>query len=220
MGAYTHNHVVNGNLELWDAGPVPRFMDAQVTNTVITTLDRQVQNEDHPWRSQWADIAPRNDKYVYEGNRALRATIAAGAAVDAFRIYPEGVTVAMNAASTFDTRGALGFLHPYSFTVAARCSVGGNLLRVRLVLRDNTDTIRLYLANTGHWQTAATQIDFGLLTVWRKYGIKSDPVPYQDSAGNVIENLVWQVSNGTAAAQVLDLDDLQLTDLANSYAAP
>ncbi len=219
MGAYTHNFVVNGNLELWDAGPVPREMDAQTNNTTITTLDETVQNEQHPWRHQWADIRPRNDKYVYEGLRALRATITAAAAVDAFRIWPEGALVGLTGASVYHL--GVDFLdHRYAFTFAARCSVDGNLARLRVVLRSAGDAIRLYLNSDGEWQTAATQIDFGLRTTWRRYGITTDPIPYQDSAGNIIENMVWQLSNGTAAAQVLDLDDLQLTDLANSYSAP
>jgi hypothetical protein len=197
-------------------------MDAQVTNTTITILDEQAENEQHPARHAWADIAPRNDKYVYEGFRSLRATIVAAAAVDAFRVFPETAAVALTGNTPHDVVfGNAEFNdHRYSFTFAARCSVGGNLARARLVLRDAGDTIRLYLANTGLWQTGATQIDFGLLTVWRRYGIVTAPIPYQDGSGNIIENMVWQVSNGTAGAQVLDLDDLQLTDLANSYASP
>jgi hypothetical protein len=221
MGAYTHNHVVNGNLELWDAGPVPREMDAQVTNTTVSTLDDQADGPEHPARHAWADIRPRNDKYVYEGFRSLRATIAAAAVVDAFRLFPEGTTVNLNTASAFDLRAKLRFYDSrYAFTFAARCSVDGNLVRVRLGLRDNTDALRMTLTNTGTWTVGATTVDFGMRTTWRRYGIVTDPVPIQDGAGNIIENMVWQISNGTAAAQVIDLDDIQLTDLGNSYAAP
>jgi len=195
-------------------------MDAQVTNTVITILDRTQEAEDHPARHLWADIAGGLNKYVYEGDRALRATIAAAAAVDAFRIWPEGALVGLTAASAFDVRATLGMMHKYAFTFAARCSVDGNLVRVRIALRDATDALRLYLNAAGAWQAAAATMNFGVGTVWRKFGVAIPEIPYVDAAGNNIENMVWQVSNGTAAAQVIDLDDLAITDLYNSYAAP
>jgi hypothetical protein len=224
MGAYTHNHIANGNLELWDAGPVPAEMDAQVTNTVITTLDRTTMDQQSPQANAWAAIAGREDRLVYEGDRSLRATLAAAAAADAFRLMPEGVAaVAFTGASAFDVRANLGFNdHKYAFTFAARCNTDNNLLTVRIILRSAADAVVMYLTNAGAWQpvaTGAADIDFGMRTRWQRFGIGIPEVPYQ-SAGVVIENMIWQVSNGTAGAQVIDLDDLVITDLANSYAAP
>jgi hypothetical protein len=221
MGAYTHNHIANGNLELWDAGPVPAEMDAQVTNTVITTLDRTLMDQQSPEANLWAAIAGKEDKLVYEGDRSLRATIAAAAAADAFRLHPEGVAaVAHTGASVFDVRANLGMLHRYSFTFAARCNTDGNLLTARIVLRSAADAVLLHLTNAGLWQVAAADIDFGMRTRWQKFGLAIPEIPYTDGAGTVVENMIWQLSNGTAGAQVIDLDDLTITDLYNSYAAP
>jgi len=224
MGVYTLNHIPNGNLELWDAGPVPREMDAQVTATTITTLDRNLMDDQSPEANLWAAIASKNNRLVYEGERSLRATLTAAAVADDFRLFPEGITAAMTGASTEDLRANLGFHHKYSFTFGARCNVDGNQIRIRLVLRDNTDTPRMYLDQNLQWQVftiiGTATIDISLGLIWKRYGVGIPEIPYQDSAGNVIENMVWELSNATAGAQVIDLDDLVLTDLDNSYASP
>lgn len=221
---YTQNHVPNGNLELWDAGPVPREMDAQVTNTTITTLDRTAMDQQSPEANLWAAIEGKNNRLVYEGFRSLRATIAAGAAADDFRLYPEGVLAAMTGASTEDLRANLGFHHKYGFTFGARCNTDNNLIRIRLVLRDNGDVPRMFLNQTLQWEVVTiigtAVIDIGLGLTWKRYGVGIPEVPYQDSAGNVIENMAWELSNGTAGAQVIDLDDITLIDLTQSFTSP
>jgi hypothetical protein len=223
MGAYTQNHIANGNLELWDAGPVPADMDAQVTATTITTLDYRTMDQQSPEQNAWAAIAGREDKLVYEGFRSLRATLTAAAVADDFRLFPEGCTAALTGASLFDVKGNLAFLHRYAFTFAARCSVGGNQLRVRLYLRDNGDAPRLWANANGAWNAFAligtAVVDFSITNRWQRYGFEMAEVPQTDGT-NVIENMVWSISNATAGAQVIDLDDLQITDLDRSYSAP
>lgn len=221
---YTQNHIPNGNLELWDAGPVPREMDAQVTNTVITTLDRTTMDQQSPEANLWAAIAGKNNRLVYEGFRSLRATITAASAVDDFRLYPEGVLAAMTGASTEDLRANLGFHHKYGFTFGARCNTDNNLIRIRLILRDNGDVPRMFLNQALQWVVFAAIgtaiIDIGLGLTWKRYGVGIPEVPYQDSAGNVIENMAWELSNGSTGAQVIDLDDITLIDLSPSFTSP
>jgi hypothetical protein len=223
MGAYTQNHVPNGNLELWDAA-VPREMDAQVTNTVITILDRNTMDQQSPEANLWGAISGKNNRLVYEGFTSLRATIAAASAVDDFRLFPEGAVAALTGASTEDLRANLGFHHKYGFTFGARSNVNNNLIRIRLVLRDATDAPRMFLNQALQWVVFSiigdAVIDIGLNLTWKRYGFGIPEIPYQDSAGNVIENMVWQLSNGTAGAQVIDLDDIVLTDLQQSYTGP
>ena len=222
MGGYAHNFIPNGDLTLWDAGPVPRDMDAQVTNTVLTRLQRsQIMDPSvYPWiqAQNWADIRGSLDKFTYSGMDSLRVTIAAGGAVDAFRIMPEGVApVALTGASTRHVP-VDNLLHKFAFTFAARCSVDGNLIRIRLVLRTAADVVAGFLDEaTGQWQAAATANDFGMTTRWRRYGVTGMETP-QIIGANVIENMIWEISNGTAGAQIIDLDDFQINDLENSFA--
>lgn len=227
MGAYDLNLVQNGDLELWDAGPVPRFMDAQVTNTAITIIDR-TDDEQALARRAWADIAGRLDKYEYQGMRSLRATLAAAAAVDAFRLHPEGVNaVAWTGASpqhisvglhdaTPDIVAGQSYFGVYRLSFAARCSVDGNLVRGRLVLRDSANGIQGHLVNDA-WAAAdaAGRPLWALRTVWRRYGVTFEvPPDIGDATGpSAIENFVWQLSNGTAGAQVIDLDDIEVRSL-------
>lgn len=223
MGGYAHNFIPNGSLQLWDAGPVPRDMDAQVTNTVLTRLERRQLMEpaqyDFIQRQNWADIRGRLDPLTYEGEDSLRVTIAAAGVADSFRIMPEGVAaVALTGASTRHVP-VDNLVHKFSFTFAARCSVDGNLIRVRLVVRTAADAVAGYWNEaTGQWQAAAATNDFGMTTRWRRYGVVTSlPVP-QVIGANVVENMIWQISNGSAGAQIIDLDDFKIYDIENSYA--
>jgi hypothetical protein len=169
-------------------------------------------------RQNWADIRGRDDKFTYAGDSSLRATIAAGAAVDDFRIMPEGVVAALTGASTRHVP-VDNLLHKFAFTFAARCSVDGNLIRVRLVVRTDADVVAGYWDQAnGIWQAAATTNDFGMVTRWRRYGVTTSISTPLIVGANVVENMVWQVSNGTAGAQIIDLDDFQINDLENSSA--
>jgi hypothetical protein len=239
MGAYNHNLIPNGNLELWDAGPVPTDMDAQVTNTVITILDEVVDGLDHPARSAWADITvagtSSGDKYVSEGHHALRATLAAGAAVDNFRLHPEGVNALAWTGASTEQITVDGLFHRYRLHFAARCSVDANVLLGRVVLRSAADAVELHKDDDPGWGAigvpdhnvdtlwmgadAATRPTWALTTRWRRYGT-TFVVPPADGAAPVgIENLVWQLSNGTAGAQIIDLDDIWIEDLEQSFSA-
>lgn len=220
MGGYIHNFIPNGSLQLWDAGPVPRDMDAQVTNTVLTRLERRQLMDpglyDFIQTQNWADIRGKGDKFTYEGEDSLRATIAAAGVADAFRIYPEGALAALTGASTRHVP-VDNLLHRFGFTFAARCSVDGNLIRVRLVVRDATDAILAYWDDTNDiWTTVATSNDFGMTTTWRRYGVSPGLPTPTSVGGTAVENMVWQISNGSAGAQIIDLDDFQINDLENA----
>lgn len=222
MGGYIHNFIPNGSLQLWDAGPVPRDMDAQVTNTVLTRLERRQLMDpglyDFIQTQNWADIRGANDRLTYEGEDSLRVTIAAAGVADAFRIMPEGVAaVALTGASTRHVP-VDNLLHRFAFTFAARCSVDGNLIRVRLILRTAADAVAGYWSNANSiWQVAAATNDFGMTTRWRRYGVTTGIAVPQAIGGNVVENMIWQISNGSAGAQIIDLDDFQINDVENSF---
>jgi len=239
MGAYNLNLVPNGNLEQWDAGPVPAEMDAQVTNTVITILDEFNDRDDHPARSAWADITvagrSSGDKYTFEGHHALRATLAAGAAVDAFRLHPEGINAVNWGGASTEHISVDVLYHRYRLHFAARCSVDGNLLLGRIVLRDDTDAVQLHKDDNPGWgaigvpdrniETLWMQADganrptWAMTTRWRRFGTTFQVPPVDGAAPMMIEHIVWQLSNGTAAAQVIDIDDIWIEDLEMSMSA-
>jgi hypothetical protein len=216
-------------------------MDAQVTNTTLFRIRRMNREDDqtqgvggvvavdYDWmeaNQNWADIRGRLDKLTYSGEDSLRAHPDATAVADNFRLMPEAVAaVAHTGACTrqvpiFDAANASHrALHPFSFTFAARCSVDGNLIGIRLILRSAADNpIAYWNAATNMWVAANTRNDFGMTTMWRRYGVVTSEVP-NVFGGAAVENMVWQVSNASAAAQFIDLDDFQINDLDQSYAA-
>lgn len=205
---YTQNFVVNGDFALWDSS-VPREMDAQITNTTLTRL-QETFREDDPRRHAWAEISGRNgDRFTYAGRDALRAALTSSAVASDFRLYPEGLSAtAFTGTSTFQI--LMKPLRRYRLAFAARCNTDGNALLARIVLRDNTDTVKLYLASTGAWEATETigPYSFDLTTRWQAYGITFD-CPPSDASGVVIENMVWQLANGTAGAQIIDIGEIR-----------
>ena len=223
MGGFTHNFIPNGDLSLWDAGPVPRDMDVQTTAATITRLERRQLMEpaqyDFIQRQNWADIRGRDDKFTYSGEDSMRVTLTAAAVADGFRIHPEGINATVWTGACTRQVPVDGMPHPFSFTVAARCSVDGNLLRLRLILRSAADAVLAYWNGAAdQWQTAAATNDLGMITRWLRYGGATQPVP-QAIGGVAVENMIWQVSNGSAGAQIIDLDDFQINDLEIGYSS-
>lgn len=89
----------------------------------------------------------------------------------------------------------------HAFSVAARCQTPGNLLRVRIVGLDGDYAITSYLNAQGRWQAAAAWNTFQLSGMWRRYGLTFEAPP-------TVRYFLWQVSNGTAGAQLLDLGNV------------
>jgi len=201
------NLIRNGEVEAWGAGPLPAFMAAQVTNTVLSILDRS-DGDFAPARTAFGDRISRNDRYVGEGQRSLRATIAAAGAVDAFRLNPLNVAPL---AWTGATAPAV-VLTPgkqYTLSFMARCSVEANLLTVRVVARDIGGVVRLFLNSAdGDW-AAAGDVDLCPGPHWRTMAVQF-VAPAADNAGNLIDSYVWQFSNGTAGAQIIDIDNARM----------
>jgi hypothetical protein len=131
---------------------------------------------------------------------------------------PEGVAaVALTGACTRQVP-ADAIEDRFSLTFAARCSVDGNLIRIRLILRTvlGAAVAGYWNHSTREWQAGVATNDFGMTTRWQRYGITTSlPIP-QFIGANVVDNMVWQISNGTAGAQIIDLDDFQINDLENS----
>ena len=205
------NRVRNGELEVWGAGPLPSFMAAQVTNTVLSVLDLSDPLKSAP-RLAFGTNQIRGERYVGEGQRSLRATIAAVGVADDFRLCSDNVSPTL-----FTGNPSLPIVfvpgHRYSLSFLARCSVPGNLVRVRVVLRDAAGVVRAFLADIlGNWAVAASTVDLATGFCWMRHALHF-VAPMSDGAGNIIASAVWVISNTTAGAQLLDLDDIRIEDL-------
>lgn len=203
------NLIRNGEVEFWGAGPLPSFMAAQLTNTTLEILDRE-DPLDWPRRFAFGAADHRGERYVGEGRRSLRANIGAAAAADAFRLNPVGVNATTYLGATVPVVSLTPGM-PYMFSFQTRCSQMDNVVTVRLIFRDAAGVVRMSLADAaGGWIAGGGgTVDLGTGLWWCTRGV-SFVAPATDDAGNVIDNTIWQISNGTAGAQLLDLDDLRL----------
>ena len=127
--------ILDGSIEEWAAG-VPVWQNVQLTNTILHQLQKDIRPT-HPQRQMhW--VYDQDDlswgPHVLDGQSALRAEIAAAAAVDGFRVWsPGAVNVAFAGATTNEL--PIEPFRPMSFRFAARL-IDGNLIRVRLVFRN------------------------------------------------------------------------------------
>jgi hypothetical protein len=201
--------ILDGSIEEW-AGGLPVWQNIQQNNTVIHQLQKDI-NPLHPQRQMHHQFLPTPSDavwgpHVLDGYSSLRAEIAAAAAVDAFRIWsPGAVNVAFAGASTNDI--PVEPFRPMTFRFAAR-AIDGNLIRVRIVFRTAADAIAGYVTQAEEIQAAAAVIALGTVPTWAWYSVSF--VPPQQIGANVLEHIIWQISNGVAGAQILDIDAISL----------
>ncbi len=208
----------DGSIETWAAG-APVHQNSQATNTTLFQLRRDLR-PNHPQALVFPELVGVSEDLVKDGQSALRATLAAAAVADAFRIWnPGAIVAALTGASTNALIVRLGRRHFFSFY--ARNSVDGNLLRLRLWLRnaanaiqgssvaDATDTTVVRYAGRQLQPVDGTNtyVELGMSRFWRKYAVTFDVPPTMGNA--TPDHIVWQLSNGTAAAQVIDLDGIE-----------
>lgn len=207
------NRVRNGEMEVW-AGGLPQFMAAQQIQTAVAMLDYQDPSDSIP-RLAFGTNLIRKERYIGEGRRSLRATITALGAVDDFRLCPDNVNpFTFLGAPSMPIVFVPGHRHCLSFLV--RCSQEDNLVRVRVVLRNAAGAVVSSLADPlGNWVPVAIAIgwvDLGTGPYWVRRAVRFI-APMDDGAGVPVASAVWEIANGTAGAQILDLDDIRLDDL-------
>lgn len=196
--------IVDGSIEEWAAG-VPVNLNVQLTNTVLHQLQKDI-NPLHPQR-RMHHVYDAADAYqgphVLDGYSALRAEIAAGAAVDAFRVWsPGAINVAFAGATTNEL--PLEPFRPMTLRFGARVWPDGNLIRVRIVFRTAANALAAYVTQDEEIQAAAAVIALGTMPTWMYHTVSF--VPPQQVGANVLEHAVFQISNGTAGAQLIDID--------------
>lgn len=211
-------HILNASFERWDSPTAPADMNNQQTNSVISRLERDQQYSTNPGTYVIRTVMGQHGgldgesrslvlpgPLVYDGLSSLRSTITSAASVDDFRLWsPGAILAALTGASTQEL--PYEAMERHVFSLVARSDVQSNLLRLRIVLRDAADNILGYVDSNGHVQTVASTIDFGMSEVWRKHAITWLAPPA--IGGTAVHHYVWQVSNGSAGEQVIDLDDL------------
>jgi len=199
--------IVDNSIEEWAAG-APVNLNTQLTNTVLHQLQKDIDPR-HPQRRMHHAYDAANaysGPHVLDGYSALRAEAAAAAAVDNFRIWNPGVINVAFAGAT--TNGyPLEPFRPMAFRFAARVWPDSNLLRVRIVFRTAANAIAGYVTQAEEIQAAAAVIALGTIPTWKYYTISF--VPPQQIGANVLDHAVMQISNGTAGAQLIDIDALQ-----------
>ncbi len=205
--------ILNGNLEKWTSATAPTSFNQQTTNTTVSRLQRDQQYNQSPGvhaikhvlDQAGSGIAP--GPLVYEGLSSYRATLVAAASADEWRIWGPGASLV--AALT----GAAGQNLPYEpierhvFSVMARSSVPGNLLTMVIVLRDASDNIIGGIDANGFVQSTIQTPDVALHGSWHRHAIHFIAPP---AVGNTaVEHVLWQLRNGSAEAQVIDIDDIR-----------
>ena len=192
------NLVRNNAFGAWVGGR-PFNYSAQLTNTVEEQLDKASPLE-HPARLVMPNARRRD--YIQEGQFAYRAVFGAACIADCWRIWSradEGGAGAWGAPGVNDAIYQAFPGKKYTLAVTARCSVDRNLLRVRVIAMNAAFGILYYLTTAGAWQAADTQTSFQLSPLWRTLGV--DWEAPEDAVW-----FMWMFSNGTAGAQVIDLD--------------
>jgi hypothetical protein len=190
-------------------------MAAQVTNTVLSVLSAN-DARDAASRFAFGTNVVRGERYIGEGINSLRATIAAAAAADAFRINPLNVNPLLYTGVTAPVV-SLTPGRPYRFSFQGRCSVDGNLVTLRVICRNAAGAVILSLDDNGWDVGGATDVDFGMTPRWQTKAIEF-VAPAADDAGGLVDSVIWQLSNGTAGAQLLDLDDFRMGRVDDQYA--
>lgn len=205
--------ILNQGFEEWVDANNPENMNERVANTTLTRLQRDQQYDiTHPGVEDiravmdiaGSRVAP--GPLVYEGLSSLRATITAAENVDDFRIWGPG------AALVVGLTGAAGQPLPVYpgqrmiFSVMARCNNPGNLLRLRVFFRDAANNVIGAVDSNGFVQSTAQNVPLAMSNTWTRLAIHWWQPPA--SGGEVIDHALWQLSTGTAGAQVIDLDDL------------
>jgi hypothetical protein len=196
--------IVDGSIEEWAAG-LPVNLNVQQNNFNIHQLQKDIDPL-HPQRRMHHayDVADAyQGPHVYDGYSALRAEGVAAAIVDGFRIWsPGAINVAFAGATTNEL--PIEPFRPMALRFGARVWPDGNLIRVRIVFRTAANAIAGYVNGNEQIQAAAAVIDLGSIPTWRYYAVAF--VPPQQIGANVIEHAVFQISNGTAGAQLIDID--------------
>lgn len=196
----------NETFSEWDSATAPSVW--QQTSVTATTISRLRENDarDNPNRTVFT-----RKPHVFAGGSSLRATLTAAAAAGDFILRQANASAA----------GVLVEpLERLSVVVAARCSVNGNLLRVRIIgLVGTTDTFYLepfgntasvatnYKHNVGAfmWNTSARDMDVVLHDGWEEFS-------FELLIPATVTSVAVRVGNGSAGAQVIDLGMVALRE--------
>lgn len=198
----------NETFSEWTSATAPSvWQQTSITATTLSRL-RETDRPDHPARATFS-----RKPYVYAGGSSLRATLTAAAAAADFILRQADASAAGVAVQPLDR---------LSLVIAARCSVNGNLLRVRIIgLLGTTDTLYLEPVGgtvtsgvvTGYrhhgggftWNSSARDIDVVLHDGWEQFGFELD-IPMG------IDSVSVRVGNGSAGAQVIDIGAVELRE--------
>lgn len=196
----------NETFSEWDSATSPSVWQQTSVNATTLSRLRETDPRDRPSRTTFT-----RKPYVYAGGSSLRATLTAAAVAGDFILRQPNATTAGVLVEPMERLSAV---------VAARCSVNGNLLRVRVIgLVGTTDTV--YLEPTGNsasvatnymhhgggfaWNSSARDIAVVLHDGWERFG-------FELIIPQTITSVAIRVGNGSAGAQVIDIGEVALYD--------
>lgn len=102
----------------------------------------------------------------------------------------------------------------WGLNITARNSVHGNLLRLRVVGMDSAFAVPYYLSQDSttlawNWNLAADYLEFPMMPAWAEYGVSFITTDQK--------YFLWQISNGTAGAQNLDVGRVELRPIVDGW---
>jgi hypothetical protein len=204
----------NANFAEWDSATSPSVW--QQTSITATTLSRLQESN---IRSDPKRAIFTRKPYIFDGSSSLRATLTAAAAAGDFILRQPSASAAGILVQPLDR---------LSVVVGLRCSVNGNLARVRVIgLLGTTDTLYLQPKGNGDsvatnynphgnggfdWSSSARDIAVTMHDGWQEFGFEVN-VPIG------IDSIAVRVGNGSAGAQTMDIGAVYVRELARVKAA-
>ena len=222
MSATYKGVVLNGGLEKWSAG-VPVGYDVDQTNTTVVQLLKDQQYLHRAGQPQFVvdetrSLAPNvplvANPLVREGHSALRFRGNASLAAGNFALRTDGITAAHTAAIDAAGQGLpINAIKDSRFSFWAR-GTPNKLFAVNLILHQGAGapfTPKYFSGDMSQgpnaWAAAVDTIQIPAEGIWRQYSFQFQPQVW--SAGFFQNYLVWEITNVSTGAFILDLDGFE-----------
>ncbi len=216
--------VLNGDFGTWSGG-LPTNFDIDQTSTTVLQLNRAEQGlhlagQLQPLVAETLDFAPnvplRANPLVRSGSSALRFRAVAAAVAGDFALRTSGIGAAHTSAPT-------GQRLPIEGTMTSRFSwwsrgTPGNLFAVNLILQRGSANPRYFQAaapdhqpqiGDDAWTATVDALTYPATPEWHQYQIEFQPIVF--STNIMDDQLMFEFTNVTAGAFILDLDSIEYT---------
>ena len=207
--------VLNGDLEKWSAG-VPVGYDVDQTNTTVVQLQRTPGPLFDVLTAETSSLSPNipvsANPLVFEGNSSLRFRGNASLAAGNFALRTKGIAAAHTAAIDAAGQGLpIDAIYESRFSFWVR-GTPGKVFAVNIILHQGTGspfTPKYFSGDMSQgqnaWNASVDTLRFDASPVWRKVSIGFQPFVWT-TGGFLQDYMVWEITNVSTGAFVLDLD--------------